>query len=54
MVAVMLYRDARMSVQRGTEARGYGAGLNAQTAVGVMMQNRDRKLHAEGYQRQPD
>jgi hypothetical protein len=54
MVAVMLHRHARMPVRRGTEARRYSAGLDAQSAVGMMMQNRDRKLHAEGYQRQPD
>jgi hypothetical protein len=54
MIAMMLHRNARISVRRDTEARRYGAGLEARSAVGVMMQNRDRKLHAEGYQRQPD
>ena len=54
MIAMMLHRNARMPARRGTEARRYDAGLDTQTAVGVMVQNRDRKLHAEGYQRQPD
>ena len=47
MIAMMLHRNARMPARRGTEARRYDAGLDTQTAVGVMVQNRDRKLHAE-------
>jgi hypothetical protein len=51
---MMLHWSAWTPVRWGTEPRRYGAGLDARSAVGMMMQNRDRKLHAESYQRQPD
>jgi hypothetical protein len=54
MVHRMRGRNARMPVRRSTEARRYGAAFDARSAGDMMMQNRDGKLDAKGYQRQPD
>jgi len=54
MIAMLLRRSAWLPVRWDTEPRRHGAAFDPRSAVSMMMQNRDRKLHAESYQRQPD